>query len=1248
MALAFSEISKKVASSIIVDYVKKKGATFLGLDRAKFTKELESVIYSTIDEFESKYHIEVEGNKFPFYHSEILLQELLSIKFLGRDQIDSEELMSLLATNSNIIQPKKSSVETFLNLFEENCKKSSVLINHQFNDNYREAIFAVLDLVDSINTTLNKMIFEMKSSLKTEYYAQLEEIQLNINAFKPKTALERLNTIEKRIIQNSQFTSEIESKILYLKGICLLESEKDIKGAEFIVSSYLKNKIALTRPDAALAYLNLNDPDKAKQLADQIISEDPFHVIGWLVLIFVSGDKYLEVLKIVPPAVKNKMGFNVSLISYLLKYFNITNNDISILGLKVPEEIDENITHANKARIEITGEIMLMLYFQVSKEFNFDSQGKVYYDKKGLPQLLLVLDKLYKAIVGSEVQNSFLHLRFYYYFIRHILGDYNFDKDDFKDMHAKLRGNAFFYDLHYSEYLANSGRITDALEIIENSKFNRHEVVSLHRIFYNIVAGKKHIAQNIFRDHIGDLKNIAFEDLINILYFFKLFLPDIDLLRKEYENILSTRSFQNNDIKSLYRLTVQIRYFKDEINKEKAIEELFELGKMYKENKNVILHLSQMLLRLEAFDKCIEIIEPLVVKGTISVVNITFTQAIYKSGKRLQELLKILQEIRLNNDFVPFEFLALEFELRSKIDDTNSIILICQKGIKQYPDNEDFHYNLLSALEKKQQPDGIEDYVKNYYKDQFKNENFGVWVSTILSRNGFPKEGSNLLFNLASNSSNHTARTNYVACLTHPVGFFIDYDVVEELSNIKIVDETGKVKLVIVKASDRFQKLIGKKIGDTILIPAKVGQSLKSYTVIRVMNLQLFLLEQILEEATDSESNLGIHSINFSNEQGELDIKAFEEYFIGQYSVDESIRKGFIDKLIQSYNLRKESFGDLSNQIFNGDFLECYQFLTHQGFYALPAFYNSNLHFAKEEVFAIDFTTLILFSDLKSKYQLTFPMKFIVSTNLGLIIKNELTKLKTMPAPKMRLTIVENQVRSVFYPEDFQKEQTDKYTELLAYINEHCSEKIIEEKIELAFQVQEKFKNDIYFKYQIDNTLFATNLNYVLISNDTFPIKYFQSINPKQVSPENFLLRFYRSALPETITNYCIENNYLGIEINSDILIREFKKHKSNQPNSFHNCIANLKFRISLSPNIFSVGIKFLKEIYLNDLSLDNEKYLLAQSIFTNLLDGCSHNQQIILIIRQSINIEFRLLGESFDTVVNAFEATLEMYQRKL
>lgn len=263
--LILQKIAEKISISIVADCIKKKGQVLFGESKTKFTKELETIIYSTIEEFDKKYQIEDEGNKFAFYKSDDLIQLLLNIKFVGRDNFDPIEVKNILAVNTNVIQPKKDEIIKFLDLFEGKCKGNSLLKKHQFNDNYKEAIFSVLEIVDSINNTLNQLIVGMHSSLSIEYKSQLEEIEENINSFKPKTAFERLNTIEKRIIQNSQFTSEIESKILYLKGVCLLESERDIKGAELIITGYLKNKIPLIRPEVALAYLNLNDPNKVSK-----------------------------------------------------------------------------------------------------------------------------------------------------------------------------------------------------------------------------------------------------------------------------------------------------------------------------------------------------------------------------------------------------------------------------------------------------------------------------------------------------------------------------------------------------------------------------------------------------------------------------------------------------------------------------------------------------------------------------------------------------------------------------------------------------------------------------------------------------------------------------------------------------------------------------------------------------------------------------------------------------------------------
>ena len=79
----------------------------------KYQNRLVKIIYETVEEFEKKNPTETASNKFPFYHSQILFDELNKYILFNNSQTDYGSVIELLKTNSNILIPRTNELEAF-------------------------------------------------------------------------------------------------------------------------------------------------------------------------------------------------------------------------------------------------------------------------------------------------------------------------------------------------------------------------------------------------------------------------------------------------------------------------------------------------------------------------------------------------------------------------------------------------------------------------------------------------------------------------------------------------------------------------------------------------------------------------------------------------------------------------------------------------------------------------------------------------------------------------------------------------------------------------------------------------------------------------------------------------------------------------------------------------------------------------------------------------------------------------------
>jgi hypothetical protein len=153
------------------------------LPKDTFETELTKTIYKTIDQFETKFHFTKDGNKFPFYHSQILLEQYSMFILFDENRHSNEILKKELATNPNIVEPSNEQLESFYELFKTNASSNEYLKKLFVEENYKERIFdisknlQVIDKkIDSVLDSLKKL--EILKSAKSKFRVNAEKFVL--------------------------------------------------------------------------------------------------------------------------------------------------------------------------------------------------------------------------------------------------------------------------------------------------------------------------------------------------------------------------------------------------------------------------------------------------------------------------------------------------------------------------------------------------------------------------------------------------------------------------------------------------------------------------------------------------------------------------------------------------------------------------------------------------------------------------------------------------------------------------------------------------------------------------------------------------------------------------------------------------------------------------------------------------------------------------------------------------------------
>ena len=103
----------------------------------KYKNRLIKIIYETIDEFEKTNQIESVSNKLPFYHSQVLFDELNKYILFDNSQTDYSSVIELLHTNPNILIPSVSELEVFYGIFTDKINNDNKLKRLFIKENYK-------------------------------------------------------------------------------------------------------------------------------------------------------------------------------------------------------------------------------------------------------------------------------------------------------------------------------------------------------------------------------------------------------------------------------------------------------------------------------------------------------------------------------------------------------------------------------------------------------------------------------------------------------------------------------------------------------------------------------------------------------------------------------------------------------------------------------------------------------------------------------------------------------------------------------------------------------------------------------------------------------------------------------------------------------------------------------------------------------------------------------------------------------
>lgn len=1039
------------------------------------------------------------------------------------------------------------------------------------------------------------------SFLLSDYQSQLESINNFIREFKPKTALDLLLDLEKRIKESKiPKDNKIESKILFLKALCKRELEnysKEDSARDFIKAYKLNIEDEELKIRACIEFLNVNDFEKAGRLADEILIYDDYNVTAWFVKSINSND-LISFLKTVPNIVFVNYNFHHSIIYQILsKHRLMSFDELKDYGLELYFDFEKYkiVSFENKQAWVIALDLMISRVINSSAFKCISDRNFILENNSEIETLIKLLNKYIETLAFTEISETTRHQKFYLNYLKYLTtNDLEYGKS-IDLIYNQTEKPYWFYTQYYCQFLNHKKEFQNSLNcLLEYEKlkgelhceFYLFKTIALHNL------GKIDEIDILADDYLNSIEMIDerhFFNLINIFIIVKQFIDDENVFVIRLNKLL--QKIFINDLKVLMKCTIQLKH-----SKEYDAEEVYKSLSSIKNNIEFTVNYKNLIAEnLDIVGKPLEALFFMDTYINKSMLSETLRLYILILNNQLQnkedtpkgtgkELLELLFFWRKNSKNIDEQLLCIEHHLCAMINDFTKLKEIDELLCLNFPHNYKYLYLYLASLEVTHNYNKIK-VISSDIPSIFDDEHLGINIAGVLLRNNNNlKKGCEILYNLALDKNNTDARMNYFGMAITINSFFKSYKIVELGYWVIYTVDNKKEKLQIVKSTGIQKDLLGKKLGEVFSRTHPMTGKRNSIKVVEIFNDALNLFREIEEEAKNPANDLGLYSLELPS-----DIKDFPEFLIEQFGANGSNEKKHKDQWLDDYYNFKSGYVFIVNAIFKSNFVEAYTFLTkaqNSKFITIPNKLTADIDTQNHSLkFILDFSSLMLFHSLSQEFNFEFRHKFVISFNTRHQIESYINIERNFPESNLSMNITLEGVENHFYPEGTQDKRIDFLQSILDWIDKNCEIDLVEEKLDVILKLpnsEDANYETIVVKTMIDSMYLSIRENHRLISSDLNVFKSKMSNN--FLNPEKYLLTFYPEKCNLDFYRYLLKSNYVGIEISFELLKNEFIDYIGGRKNHYLFALENLQFFICTDPNVIWTCVEFFQ--FLNDSPL--------------------------------------------------------------
>lgn len=1246
-------LAQKEAGKRVTDYVKKLVTT-----KPTYRNRLATIIEQLLAEYRAEFNAATNDRQFYFFQSAFLWETALTYELFEQDSpLRPDDFTAL----PNMLPPTAAQLTEFSSRLRAAMKADKELEKRFLEENYQSitvhfALSAQGQLKEVLTQTTELLGRPDAQSIGL-INAVLDAIERDdLAAYKPVTAQRQLHNLERVITRHLSGEHALLARLYFLLGRTHQEMGEIAQADRFMVRAYLLQPANLPyAEEAARAYVNLKHLPEAQAVLEKIERLDPFSAPAAAVrLALGKPDEFDQNLRAIPEFIAHDERFK--LIALTLLADGTAGGEMAV-NLLLESDLrsyrpSTNLTLENRRFQSILALFIIERGLRQMSPVIILNEAPPQLDNADMRAAHKVLKQYTDLLQSTEKSPVLTH----HYFMRGVAGwflatditEYDELRRRFPSLSAQERqryANQFVFALYQAKDYEAVLEIIDLLDTraIPEVGFLRYSALRQ-------LKRPKEEARAALGQHLDELDHL--DDFV----FFRalIYLEHCDSLGDRLAFV--EKSIQRQQVPAgLPVLVLKAQALAADPDQQEEVRRLVhEAQALLRTDTDTVYRqaLATLYHELKDYEATAAVLEgwpgyPQSLEQGAEWLRLTNQ---YHRRSESAALREDLRAWRLRYGIFT-EFCIWEIQLAEMLHDWSRILEVVEAATGHVTDASGLRWAKVLALYKSKRRDELQTELETILQNPAMLRRRHLFnVAAMTAHIGHMDWAQQLLYPLACRRDDMVARGKYIQLsLNQPRNSTPppEYDraslntVVQYMVNgkpqrrITLTPETMDGGLSV-WAKELLDKEKGRKY---VMSHPTTGRDM-TIELLEITDLHTGLFRDILYEVKAGDPELPFEQIEF----GDGEIEQMYVALSSAMGAEGAARQVQNRQLFADYASGQTTFSALAVAVFHGNALEAYQVLTEQsqpdvpGLVVSPRSLFADLTINPDSLFILDWTSLPLMHRLSKQLGIMPRVKLGISLHVVEFLEQKLQEMQRSQPIEMTVEIIGDIVRPHFYPPEMHERHITYLMELLAWIETHCTTRIVAEKLDALRQASlREGAHEEHTQYLVDTTFLAAAHDAILVSDDsTFLQLSLRSGNT--ISTEAFLLALYPQEFETVIQPKLLDFHYLGLTISSSLLLQEFKVAGGQFTGRALQCLKCLPRQMLSEPGSIADMIVVLREIYLMGSLLPAHKSRAATTILTACFTYLPLNQSILTLLKQFISLKFMLLPEPMRDVLKDLE----------